>query len=266
MESVNNDIHFTMFKGEPGTRKSTQALSYPKPQYWVSYDQKMNALQLPMKLWGIKAKDITFDDYTDWSTCQQKLERFRSEFPYKTLVIDSITSLADMVLRQTVQMKMGGQTKSGNKAGKMIAGISVNEIEDYNAEAAALTDMISLLKDIHKYHKVDVIIIAHVIRTEAKDLTGTVNVSRTIVTAGKKPAAKLPAYCDEVYHFGVGGNIDLSKGGDYEVLTSHVGDDFARTSLPLPTRIVIKDDPMYDRYILPAIKKLKAMETTTLIA
>lgn len=260
MESVNNDIHFTLYKGEPGTRKSTQALTYPKPQYWLSYDMKMNALVLPMKHFGIKPSEITYDDYTDWSTAEAKLERFRSEFPYKTLVVDSITSLADMVLRQTVSMKTG-TTKSGNQQGKKIAGISVNEIEDYNAEAAALTTLIALLKDIHKYHKIDVIMIAHVIRTESKDLTGITNVSRTIVTAGKKPAAKLPAYCDEVYHFGVGSNIDVSRGGDYEILTSHVGDDFARTSLPLPTKITIGNGNLYKEYITPAMKKLKELST-----
>jgi hypothetical protein len=27
--------------------------------------------------------------------------------------------------------------------------------------------------------------------------------SRTIVTAGKRVAAKIPAYCSEVYHFGI---------------------------------------------------------------
>lgn len=265
MENVSNDVHFSMFKGEPGVRKSTQALTYPKPQYWMSYDQKMNALILPMKLWGINPAEVTFDDYVDWSKGRDKLEQFRVNFPYKTLIVDSITSLADMTLRQALTMKAGKTRSSGASAGKTIAGIAVNEIEDFNAESAALTDMISLLKDIHKYHKVDVIIIAHVIRTEQKSLDGMTNVSRTIVTAGKKPAAKLPAYCDEIYHFGVGQNIDLSKGGDYEILTSHVGDDFARTSLPLPTKITIKDGNLYKDYIQPAIVKLKEMKPLTTI-
>ena len=36
------DALYCMFKGEPGTRKSTQALSFPGPQYWFSWDRKMN--------------------------------------------------------------------------------------------------------------------------------------------------------------------------------------------------------------------------------
>ena len=36
-------------------------------------------------------------------------------------------------------------------AGKLIAGIAVNEIEDYNAESAALQELIALTKDIHIY-------------------------------------------------------------------------------------------------------------------
>jgi len=265
MESAKNDVHFSMFKGEPGTRKSTAALSYPKPQYWMSYDQKMNSLILPMKLWGINPKDVSFDDYTDWTSGQKKLEQFRVDFPYKTLIIDSITSLADMVLRQTVSMKKGKTRSSGDSSGKQIAGISVNEIEDFNAEASALTELIALLKDIHKFHKVDVIIIAHVIRTEFKELNGVTNISRSIVTAGKKPAAKLPAYCDEVYHFGVGQSMDLSKGGNYEVLTSHTGDDFARTSLPLPTKLELGDKQLYKDFVKPAMVKLDEMQIVTQI-
>src|SRR5438552_11504057 len=95
MESVTNNVHFSLFKGEPGTRKSTAALSYPKPSYWFSFDGKMNALSIPMKLWQIDPKLITFDDYTDWTKARNKLEQLQVNCPYKTIVIDSITSCAD---------------------------------------------------------------------------------------------------------------------------------------------------------------------------
>ena len=59
MESTSFDSLYCMFKGEPGTRKSTQALSFPGPQYWFSWDRKMNGIYLPMKKWGIDPKTIT---------------------------------------------------------------------------------------------------------------------------------------------------------------------------------------------------------------
>src|SRR5690242_15360255 len=123
-------VHYSMFKGEPGTRKSTHALSYPGPQYWFSFDQKMNALRIPMKLWSIDPSTIEYDDYSDWSRARNKLEQFQTNCPYKTLVIDSITSCADNILRQTIMLKSGSTRKSGAEAGKRIGGIAVNEIED----------------------------------------------------------------------------------------------------------------------------------------
>jgi len=265
MSTVGNDVHFSLFKGEPGVRKSTSALSYPKPIYFFSFDGKMNALSIPMKRWGIDPKDVQFDDYTNWTDARSKLESLRVNCAYKTVVIDSITSCADYMLRQVLLSKSGKSRNSGAAAGKVIGGIAVNEIEDFNAESAGLTELIALTKDIHKFHKIDIILIAHVIRTEAKSLDGSINVSRVLVTAGKKPAAKIPAYCDETYHFGVEADMDLSKGGAYNILTSHVGEDFARTTLPLPTKIVIGDGNLYEDYIKPAINKQKNTQSVTKI-
>ncbi len=186
MSTINNDVHFSLFTGEPGVRKSTTALTYPKPMYWFSFDGKMGALTLPMKRWGIDPKSIHYDDYSDWTTARNKLEQLQVTCPYKTIVIDSITSCADYMLRQVLTLKSGKTRKSGADQGKVIGGISVNEVEDFNAESAGLTELIALTKDIHKHHKVDIILIAHVIRIESKSLDGKVNVSRTIVTAGKR--------------------------------------------------------------------------------
>jgi len=86
---------FTMFKGEPGTRKSTCALSYPGKQYWISTDQKMEALQLPAKRWGIRLTDIEYDDYSQWDPVLAKLEQLQVNCKYKTVIVDSITSMGD---------------------------------------------------------------------------------------------------------------------------------------------------------------------------
>lgn len=258
MESVQNNVHYSLFKGEPGTRKSTQALSYPKPQFWMSFDWKMNALVLPMRAWGIDPKLIEYEDFKDWSSARSKLETFQLNFPYKTLVIDSITSIADSMLGQVKRMKQGTTKAGGAAAGRSVGGIAVNEMEDYNAEAAGLNELIALTKDIQRFHKIDVILIAHVIRTESRDPSGKQNITRVLVTAGKKPAAKIPAYCDESYHFGVEASLVEGTGGDYTVLTSNSGDDYARTTLQLPRVIKTGNEPLYDKWILPAIKQMEA--------
>lgn len=260
MTSVNFESLYCLFKGEPGLRKSTQALSFPKPIYFFSWDQKMNALRLPMKNWNVNPKDIQFDDYSDWNAAKKKLEQLQVSCPYKTIVIDSITSAADAINRQTLRLKYGTTTQSGAEAGKRIAGIAVNTVEDYNAEEHALKELVALTKDINKFHKVNIILIAHIIQKEHKSADGKTHMSRILLTAGKGIAQKIPAYCTEVFHFNIKTEFDISKGGQYALLTVHTGDDFARTSLPLPHEIVFGAEPLYDKWISPAIKELMTMK------
>lgn len=250
LEAIKFDALYCLFRGEPGTRKSTCALSFPGKQYWFSYDQKMESLYLPMKAWGIDPKSVDYDDYTDWTKALTKLTQLQTNCPYKTIVIDSITSCADAINRQTLKIK-GGK----GEGGKQIAGIPVNSIEDFNAEDSALKELISVTKDIHKFHKVNVILIAHVIQKEIKSADGKTHMSRTIVTAGKGIAQKIPAYCGEMYHFNIKTSIDTSKGGQYALLTTHTGDDAARTSLELPSEIIFGSEPLYTKWLKPAIDK-----------
>ncbi len=262
MSNINFNALYCLFKGEAGTRKSTQALSFPSPQYWFSWDRKMNGIYLPLKKWGIDPKTISYDDYDDWSKPRTKLEQLQTNCPYKTLIFDSLTSMADMTLRQTVKLKYGKTRASGATAGKLIAGIAVNEIEDYNAESAALQELIALTKDICTYHKVNIILIAHVVKAEYRDTTKNVtHISRQIVTAGKNVAAKIPAYCGEVYHFNIKRGMIEGAGGEYSLLTEHTGDDFARTALGLDREIVFGDKPLYETYLQPAITKLSQTYT-----
>jgi hypothetical protein len=262
MSASKIDAQYIMFVGTPGTRKSTQALSYPLPQYWFSYDQKMNSLLLPMREWKIDSKQIHYDDYNDWDVGRKKLETLQINCPYKTIIVDSGTICANAILRQTKQLKTGITRQSGAKAGKSVAGIQVNEIEDYNAESSALLELVALTKDICKYHHVNIILIWHLIQAEYKSMAGTEsNIVRTIVTAGKRVAPMIPAYCEEVYHFFLDKSFTADEGGKYSILTSSTSEDFARTQLPLERKIEVNNKPLYTTFILPAITKLNSQLT-----
>lgn len=66
----------------------------------------------------------------------------------------------------------------------------------------------------------------------------------------------------EVYHFNVESSFDIDKGeGNYTIFTQHTGNDYARTSLPLVKKITFNAEPLYDKYIAPAIEKLRSMPT-----
>ena len=243
---------FIMLKGEPGTRKSTCALSYPTPQYWFSTDQKMEALNLPAKKWGIKMRDVHFDDYTDWIKPYAKLEQLKVNCPYKTIIVDSITSMGDAMTSQVRRMK----TKDGS-GGKKIGGISVSGLEEFNAESGAFKDLIAMLKDIHKYHKINVILIAHVVG-QRKDNEGdnSTHHSRIIVSGAAQISAKIASYVTEAYHFNITkGFEENTSDSKFGLFTRHMGNDYARTALPLPQRIDFNDEPLYEKWILPAIIK-----------
>jgi hypothetical protein len=253
---------FALFKGEPGTRKSTQALSFlvgsAKPWYVFSYDQKMQSLTVPMKKWGIPFHMLEYDDYTDWSAAEKKLKGFQTTCKYGGIITDTITTMSDATLKQTRKNKSGMTRSSGAKAGKEIAGIEVNELEDYNAETAAIADMLIMLKDIQQYHGIPIIICAHVVVAEYRNTaTNVTHISRTIVTAAKKTAHKIPGYCTEVYHFNIKKGFSSDAPGTYALFTEHVGDDYARTALDLPREIEFGDKPIYPNWIKPAIDKLK---------
>ncbi len=264
-ENISDEL-YCLFKGEPGLRKSTCALSFPTPQYWISTDRKMNALKIPMKNWGIDAKQVHYDDYTDWNSIRVQLEKFQVSCPYKTIIADSITSIGDVTNNQTKASKSGMTTKAGEEKGMRVGGIPVNTLEDYKAEASAFQSLIALTKDIHVYHKVNIILIAHVIGERNKDdAKQSTHFARIIVTGGKIISAKIPAYCSEIYHFNVESAVDVSKESQYGLLTRHTGDDYARSTLPLPRSIIFGNDPLYDKYVLPAIKQLKEQPSITLI-
>ena len=245
------DALFTMLKGEPGTRKSTSALSYPTPQYWVSTDQKMESMVLPAKRWGIKTRDIQYDDYKDWDKPRAKLEQLQVNCPFKTIIVDSITSIGDCM---TSQVK---KSKRSDGGGKTIGGIPVSGLEEFNAESSAFQELIAILKDIHKFHHVNIIMIAHVLGARKdNDANKLTHHSRIIVTGAEKISAKIASYMTEVYHFNIKAAFEADKEGTYSLLTTHTGNDYARTSLPLTREIDFGNEPLYERWIAPAIIKL----------
>lgn len=260
LNEIKMDSLFTMLKGEPGTRKSTVALSYPTPQYWISTDQKMEALMLPAKKWGVSMREIEYEDYIDWDKPRIKLEHLQVNCPYKTIIVDSITSMGDAMTRQV------RKSKAKDSTGKIIGGIPVSGFEEFNAESSAFQEMIALLKDIHKFHHVNVILIAHVLGARKdNDANKLTHHSRIIVTGAEKISAKIAAYMTEVYHFNIKPAFEADKEGSYGLMTVHTGNDYARTSLPLPQEILFNEKPLYDTWILPAIKKLEEEQPLTKI-
>lgn len=252
LSDINWDALLFMLKGEPGTRKSTQALSFPTPQYWFSVDKKMQSLAVPAKNWRINLTDIQYDDFSSYDEIAAQLERFRTKCPYKTVIIDSVTSVGDAINSQTISRR---KKSVGSKT--QVGGIEVGEWDDYKAEARAFCEIMDKVNDIRNYHGINIILVAHVIGERAKDTVDTSSQARIIITGGKTISGKISAYMVEVYQFTVKPAMDMSKEGTYGLTTVHSGADYARTALDLPRRIDFNNKPIYETYIKPAILKQK---------
>lgn len=241
-----------MLKGEPGLRKSTVALSYPLPHYWFSTDRKMEALHLPAKLWKIDTSKIEFDNYSNWDKAKSKLEKMLFDCPFKTIMIDSVTSFGDCMTSQVKKNKKANKDTSG----KMIGGIQTSGLEEFNAESNAFQELIALADEVREQHHINVIYIAHVLAAKKdNDANKLTHHSRIIVTGAEKIGAKLASRMSETYHFNIKPSLSLDEPGEYGLFTSHTGNDYARTSLPLERYITFSDKPFYPTFIEPAIKK-----------
>jgi AAA domain len=226
-----------ILKGLPGTRKTTQAATFPGPIKWIDTDKKLKeTLSLPRKLRAIPHDtEIDYEQPENWYNVERILKELVVRCDYRTVVLDSITSIGDRVNRQTLM------EKSGQDKGKKIGGISVNSIEDYNAETSALMYMVDLAKQI----KAHTIIIGHVIQRENTS-NNQVVVTRQLVTGGKVVGAKLPAYIPEIYHFDFEQEMSVADPPSYVMYTQMRGIDFARTGLPLPFKVDLTRRRLYD--------------------
>ena len=228
---------FGLLKGDPGCGKSIAAATFALngPQYIFDFDGKFaaiynfftNIIPCPEII-----ANIEYDRFSNYNDAAEKLQHIIDYEPNKYtggVVWDTLTTCVDSILTQVQTIKGADPNKKGKL--KMVGGIQVGDIEDYNAESAALTRMIQAAK----FHlPVHFLMLAHVVRIETPQLKGGIKITRQLLTAGKKVAAKLPAYFDESWHLTADEGSSSLGGNKYLVRTTASGEDWARTSLPLP--------------------------------
>lgn len=229
-----------LFKGEPSSGKSIAAASFPN---CYIFDTESRIRSVANYYLPKGKKDITFDtyNYSDYPKFDKKWESFleaskmSAPFPYDTVIIDTLTSVTDLLLHHVMAQK----GKDGK--GKKVGGVTVNSVEDYNAESSALTELVLFLRTIKCKYK---ILVAHVVKTEKTNLNDdTTVVTRQLLTAGKKVAAKLPGYFDEIYQFEQRTSNGMPK---FVARTVNSGEDFARSAMNLPKEIDFTNKSFFD--------------------
>ena len=232
--------------GDSGSGKSIASLSKSlRPTYVFDCENRMaSAISYFRKLDG-HINDVTYDTYSmgrGYFPVKSQLDKLKANCPYKTVVVATLTSYVDIVLEHLRSTDKGSR-QSGAQAGKKIAGIAVNELEDFNAETAAIVfDLLQTLKFLQQMGK-NVILEAHLLTHEATR-AGKIEIVRPLVTGGKKAAAKVPGYFDETFYFY--NESDMSGKISYKTMTRATGQVFAKTSFQeLPQTIDWTDKDFY---------------------
>ena len=231
---------FALLKGDPGCGKSIAAATFALngPQFIFDFDGKFgaiynfftNIIPCPEIL-----NNIEYERFDNYNGAAEKLQDIIDYEPNKYtggIIWDTLTTCVDSILTQ-IQVVKGTDPKKVGKL-KMVGDIQVGDIEDYNAESSALTRLLQTAKFKLPVH---FLMLAHVVRTEANQLDGGIKITRQLLTAGKKVAAKIPAYFDEAWHLTSNSGGETLGSDRYILRTKASGEDWARTSLPLPATI-----------------------------
>lgn len=235
LEDANPEGINILIKGEPSGGKSIAAASFPNC-YIFDFESRIRSVA---NYWLPKGKrDISFDTYgrKDFQKFQDKVNDLAA-YPGKfdTIIFDTLTSMVDLLLYHAAEIRGTG------KGSRVLSGLKVNTLEDYQAEDAMIRSLMAHIRDMKVKYK---ILVAHVIQREQKNPSGQSVITRQLITAGKAAGAKIPAYFDEVYHLQQRPDMNLKP--EFVALTMNTGDDFARTTLKLPREINFTNQSLFE--------------------
>jgi hypothetical protein len=206
-ELQNGGAIFALFKGYANCGKSIAAHSFPKTCTF-DFDRKIYVIKNYYP-------DRTFDycQPKDVIETKQELRELKQNCPYKTIIWDGITKASDLAIKSQIDYRNPESSKP-NKDSKMSpAGINMPQIEDYKGELRFIADCMDDLAYINVVHNVNIIVLAHILRTfyqNAKDKT--VVDTKSLVSSGQKVGSLIPTLFGERFHFGVkAANPDENK-------------------------------------------------------
>jgi len=236
-----------LIRGKPKSGKTILEASFPGPIYIFDFDQRV----APITLYYPDRDDIEYDTYhyKNFDSFLEKLNAIQRFCPYKTVIVDSLTSLGDTLIDYSILHRLDGNADRA-KFEKKRGIIQLAETEEYLVEDRTL----HLLFQVAKIIPAHFLMSAHIIETEQRDLTGKITrVDRRVVTAGKKVAAKIPGYFDEYWHVEKDPAINALSDDKYIVHFRQNGQDNASTSLPLPDSVDFSKKRFYPDVLLPLL-------------
>jgi len=181
------------------------------------------------------------DDFRNFLNWLEDIQRNPPKF--KTIVIDSLTSLAMTCVMYSLQMK-GSAVKTGAKTG-----LPSTSWDEVNTETVVLSKALEVMKVMNENHGINIIMTAHPItKTEITAKSegnpeGSARKTEVLVAYGNKIGFVAPGYFNEIYRMGVR-KVGMDGQVKRLIYTNSISIDdmvMAKTALPLPNEIDITD-------------------------
>jgi hypothetical protein len=183
VQAAEGDLHFRwLLVGNTGAGKSWTATSFPDV-FIINTDKRLARIAQIRKFdyYTIDAYDKAYVE------AMEVLKEFKLKkdwtLKYKTLVIDSLTALSDLMEMELIKFPREGKGESGE----------VLSLPDYNVHHRRMINFVRYLQDL----EINSICTANVV-LEKDDMRGTV--VENIMLTGKKEPKQIPQYFDEVYY------------------------------------------------------------------
>lgn len=220
-----------MLKSMPDAGKTHFTSYFPTPILYVDFDHKLHPVEKTFKQRSMSIDDSSLVQRRAFNRNDiLKFKNFIDELmgnrgsDYGTIVFDSLTTIASSALLYFSKMNpINKTTKAGGEQGKVIGGIRVPAFDEFNGESGLLQDLLECIKNLDCHR----ILTAHIMPGDKPEWV------RQIVTAGKKPAAMIPAFFPEIYHLVREPAIDITQPDSFKFYTKTNVSDFARTTLDI---------------------------------
>lgn len=210
--------------GATGIGKTVQTASFSKsgPGKIFDFDGKVASIK---KVYP--NADIEYETYgpREFRKYEQSFESLLTNCPYSWISVDSVTSMSISSVNYQMQVK-------GNEGKELKSGIVVPDWDEARGEARHFSKML----DICKMLKCHVLVTAHPIKK--------MDNREEITALGYFSPRIIPAYFNEIFYLEKEAQVNAALPPQRVMYTAtHQGDNKfgARTTLPLPSRVVLPD-------------------------
>jgi hypothetical protein len=248
------DRFMGLFVGPVGASKTVSALSWmfdkpDKPVYIYDIDGRLRSVRKFYRKEDLERVETHKYGPQNFEKLIRHFEKLQDNCPYGLVIMDGLTSMGDQIINYMLSLRGAGGDKEGK--GKRAGVIEMAGPEDFGGEARGLSMMLDIARSLPCHF----ILTAHYLTVTYEDqVTKKTHVQNMLVTAGKKVAAKVPIYFDEMYYFSLESAMSPDAPPKYVVRTSGGSDFAAKTALPIKPKYNITISKPTDQFLYHKIK------------